>query len=131
MPRKRRVYDWGPERQHEKLLLRELRADPATLAIVRQPLLPSRRRPDLVAVMATPEGGACLLIVELKAGRANLQAVNQLLDYVAEIRAGLDALGVSMPVAAALAAEGFTEACHAWVAETSIAIRLITLEELD
>jgi hypothetical protein len=120
-----------PEWRLERALLKELRRDSATLAVVTQLHLPSRRRPDLVAVMATPDGGACLLVVELKPRRADMTALSQLLDYLAEIRTGLAALGVSMPIAGALAAPAFHADLVAWLSATTFdpPVRLITVGE--
>lgn len=119
-----------PEWRLERALLKELRKDPACLAVRTQLHMPSKRRPDLVAVMATPDGGACLLVVEVKYPRADTRALEQLVGYLVELRAGLDQLGVSLPIASALAAPRFSPAlvgAHSnWVDPP---VRLITLPQ--
>lgn len=117
-----------PEWRLERALFKELRKDPACLAVVTQLHMPSRRRPDLVAVMTGPEG-VCLLVIEIKPKRADVNAAVQLLDYVAEIKAGLDTLGVTLPVAGAIAAPAFTDDLIAWEEASRPLVRLITIQE--
>lgn len=63
---------------------------PGAVCAYRQFRLPSGRRIDLLAVQEGDGDAPILTVVELKAVKAGLESLMQLLDYVEEVRAAAD-----------------------------------------